>query len=158
MFSHIIELTVQGIELVAVAILALGVAFVLIRAVVSLVGGTSMMSVYSTIREGLGRVLLVGLEVLIAADIIATVALELSIRNITALGLVVLIRTFLSWAIEVEADGHWPWQAARHRADNNQADNNQADNNHGDNSDGEEVDSRARSATAGEGIAGAGRT
>jgi uncharacterized membrane protein len=57
-------------------------------------------------------VLLLGLEVLIAADIIATVALELSLTNAASLGLIVLIRTFLSWAIEVETDGRWPWQGA----------------------------------------------
>lgn len=111
----LIELTVLAIELVAVAILALGVVFSLGRAVVRRVQGRSWEAVFVEARLGLGRGLLLGLEVLIAADIILTVALELTLPNVAALGVLVLIRTFLSWAIEVETEGHWPWQAAAKR-------------------------------------------
>jgi uncharacterized membrane protein len=68
---------------------------------------------YRDLRKGLGRAILVGLELLIAADIIRTVAIEPSILNVLALGLIVLIRTFLSWSLEVEIDGRWPWQVQR---------------------------------------------
>ena len=112
----LIELAVIAIELIAVAILAFGVAFSLGRAVVRRIQGRSWEAVFVETRLGLGRVLLLGLEVLIAADIILTVALELTLANVAALGVLVLIRTFLSWAIEVETEGHWPWQAARQRA------------------------------------------
>jgi uncharacterized membrane protein len=112
-FTTIIEMIVRAIELVAVGILAVGVAYMLGAAVGRRVRRTPWPEVYRTTREGLGRVLLLGLEVLIAADIIATVALELTLTNAASLGLIVLIRTFLSWAIEVETDGRWPWQTRR---------------------------------------------
>jgi uncharacterized membrane protein len=111
--TSLIETIVIVIELVSVAILALGVAYMLGRAAYRLARtDAGWPVVYRTTREGLGRVLLLGLEVLIAADIITTVALELTLENAAALGLIVVIRTFLSWAIEVETDGRWPWQAA----------------------------------------------
>lgn len=111
--TAIIEVVVQIIELVAVSILAAGVAYALVGAVYRLARGAAWPAVYRSTRVGLGRALLLGLEVLIAADIIATVALELTLSNVAALGLIVVIRTFLSWAIELETDGHWPWQTAR---------------------------------------------
>jgi uncharacterized membrane protein len=55
--------------------------------------------------------LLIGLDLLIAADIINTVILEATLENVLILGLLVLIRTFLSWSLELEMDGRWPWQA-----------------------------------------------
>lgn len=61
-------------------------------------------------RIELGRTLLLSLEILVAADIIRTVAVELSLENLLALGLLVLIRTFLSWSLELEVDGRFPWQ------------------------------------------------
>jgi uncharacterized membrane protein len=66
---------------------------------------------YSTLRRGLGRAILVGLELLVAADIIRTVAIEPSLQSVAVLGLIVAIRTFLSWSLEVEIDGRWPWQS-----------------------------------------------
>ena len=65
------------------------------------------------IRDRLGRVLLLGLEILVAADIVRTVALEPSFQNVAVLGLLVLVRTFLSWSIVVEIEGRWPWQPKR---------------------------------------------
>lgn len=111
--TTIVEIAVQGIELIAVVILALGVACMLAVAVYRLIRRTAWSAVYRSTRLGLGRVLLLGLEVLIAADIIATVTLELTLPNVAALALIVIIRTFLSWAIQVETDGHWPWQQAQ---------------------------------------------
>jgi uncharacterized membrane protein len=108
----LVEVVVRVIELTAVAILAVGVAGGLLLAAYRAATGATWPAVYHTTRKGLGRVLLLGLEVLIAADIIATVALDLTLENAASLGLIVLIRTFLSWAIEVETDGRWPWQAA----------------------------------------------
>jgi uncharacterized membrane protein len=61
----------------------------------------------------LGRSLLIGLEILVAADIVRTVALEATLESVVILGLLVLIRTFLSWSLEVEIEGHWPWQPHR---------------------------------------------
>jgi uncharacterized membrane protein len=59
------------------------------------------------------RALLLGLEILVAADIIRTVALEPTLANVAILGLLVLIRTFLSWTLVVETEERWPWQPRR---------------------------------------------
>ena len=66
-------------------------------------------------RSRLGRLILLGLEFLVAGDIINTVALEPSLESVSVLGAVVVIRTFLSWSLEVEIEGRWPWQH-RHAA------------------------------------------
>ena len=66
---------------------------------------------YSTYRVRLGRALALGLEVLVAADVIRTVALEPTISNVVVLGMLVLIRTFLTWSLVVEIEGRWPWQS-----------------------------------------------
>jgi uncharacterized membrane protein len=65
---------------------------------------------YEAYRARLGRALLLGLEILVAADIVRTVTTEPSLRSIASLGLLVLVRTFLSWSIVVEVEGRWPWQ------------------------------------------------
>ena len=65
---------------------------------------------YRQYKHRLGRALLLSLEILVAADVIRTVALDPSLANVSVLGLLVLIRTFLSWSLVVEIEGHWPWQ------------------------------------------------
>jgi uncharacterized membrane protein len=68
---------------------------------------------YATYKAILGRSLLLGLEILVAADIIRTVALDPTLESVAVLGLLVLVRTFLSWSIIVEIEGRWPWQPER---------------------------------------------
>ncbi len=65
---------------------------------------------YNSFRSTLGRAMLLGLEILVAADVVRTVALERTLRSFAALGLLVVIRTFLSWSIVLEIEGRWPWQ------------------------------------------------
>jgi uncharacterized membrane protein len=65
---------------------------------------------YDGFRAALGRALLLGLEILVAADIVRTAALNPDLRNFEALGVLVAVRTFLSWSIVVEVEGRWPWQ------------------------------------------------
>ena len=67
---------------------------------------------YRLYRQSLGRAILLGLEFLVAGDIIRTVAVAPTLDNILTLGLIVLIRTFLSMALQLEVDGRWPWQSA----------------------------------------------
>ena len=67
---------------------------------------------YHAFRSALARGILLGLEFLVAADIIGTVAIEPTLDNLYVLGLIVLIRTFLSFSLEVEIEGRWPWQKA----------------------------------------------
>jgi uncharacterized membrane protein len=66
--------------------------------------------VYRSYRQNLGRAILLGLEFLVAADIIRTVAVDPSFQSAGVLALIVLIRTFLSFALQLEIDGRWPWQ------------------------------------------------
>jgi len=68
---------------------------------------------YGSFRAALARALLLGLEILIAADVVRTAALSPSLKNFEALGVLVVVRTFLSWSIIVEIEGRWPWQARR---------------------------------------------
>lgn len=65
---------------------------------------------YRLYRQDLGKAILLGLEFLVAGDIIRTVAVSPTLQNVMILGLIVLIRTFLSMALEVELEGRWPWQ------------------------------------------------
>jgi uncharacterized membrane protein len=67
---------------------------------------------YRLYRQDLGKAILLGLEFLVAGDIIRTVAVSPTLQNVMILGLIVLIRTFLSMALEVELEGRWPWQRA----------------------------------------------
>jgi hypothetical protein len=67
-------------------------------------------------RSRHGRAILLGLEFLVAADIVGTVVVDPTFENLGVLGLIVLIRTALSFALEVEINGHWPWQHSQRRA------------------------------------------
>ena len=66
--------------------------------------------IYTRTRQQVGRGLVLGLEVLVAADIIETVAIEPTFNNIGVLALIVAVRTFLGWSLAVELEGRWPWQ------------------------------------------------
>jgi uncharacterized membrane protein len=65
---------------------------------------------YRKYKVRIARTLILGLEILVAADIIKTVAIEATIENVAVLAFLVLVRTFLSWTLVVEIEGHWPWQ------------------------------------------------
>ena len=67
---------------------------------------------YSRYRQDLGKAILLGLEVLVAADIVRTVAFTPSMDSVIVLAMIVSIRTFLSWSLALELDGRWPWQRA----------------------------------------------
>ncbi len=66
---------------------------------------------YESYKHQLGKALLLGLELLVAGDVVRTVALEPTLNNVAVLGLLVVIRTFLGWSLAVEIEGCWPWQA-----------------------------------------------
>lgn len=111
---------IGGAEGVATAIEGIGILIVLFGGLLALVGyahdawqvpkGESYEGAYRDLRRRLGRAILLGLEFLVAADIIGTVLVSPTLANAAALGVVVLIRTFLSWSLELEIDGRWPWQ------------------------------------------------
>ena len=76
---------------------------------------------YTKYKLTLGRALLLGLEILVAADIIKTVALETTFESVAVLGMLVVIRIFLGWSIFVEMEGRWPWQSERDKANEGDA-------------------------------------
>jgi uncharacterized membrane protein len=97
------------IEITAVLIIGGGVAVAIIGAIITGVRSDWDLA-FDQFKRLMARGLLVGLALLIAADVIKTVTLEPTLENILGLGLLVLIRTFLSWSLILEVDGHWPWQ------------------------------------------------
>jgi uncharacterized membrane protein len=106
-----IELAALAIELIAVAIIIGAIFYSLGHYLIKSVFHPDQEGQYQQLKVRLGKALLLGLEILVAADIIRTVALEATLQSVTVLGLLVLIRTFLSWALIVEIEGRWPWQA-----------------------------------------------
>jgi uncharacterized membrane protein len=86
-----------------------GFLFALLAAGRRLVSGDRM-GAYNTMRGVFGRAVLLGLEILVAADLIRTVAVQPTLQNLAVLGLLVVIRTFLSWSLDVELEGVWPWR------------------------------------------------
>lgn len=114
-FESVAEFIARTIEACGIAIIVLGAIFAT-YVFLSAVSGTREFSAgYHRYRNDLGRGILLGLEFLVAADIIGTVAVEPTYENVGVLGLIVLIRTFLSFSLEVEINGRWPWQADKRR-------------------------------------------
>ena len=107
-----IEYAALLIEILAVAIIIVAIIVALARYLFRRVIRRSGDDLYRQLKVSLGKALLLGLEFLVAADIIRTVALEATLESVIVLGLLVVIRTFLSWALVVEIEGHWPWRQA----------------------------------------------
>ena len=104
-----IELVARVIEGLAVTIMAV---FILVGTAKWLFHSAQQIEgTYERYRIVLGKTLLVGLELLVAADIINTVAFALTLENIGLLGGLVVVRTVLGWTVTLEIEGHWPWQA-----------------------------------------------
>jgi uncharacterized membrane protein len=108
-FQDTMERVVQGFEIAGVAILVVGslLAFVSAAAAIRRVGRRAA---YERARQDVGRAILLGLEVLIIADIVQTITVDLTIDSALTLGLVVLVRTFLSFSLEIELEGALPWR------------------------------------------------
>lgn len=111
-FDAGLQLIARMIEAAGVAVIVLGIVVALAASLLQLAQGGDGGGAYHGFRTRLGRSILLGLELLVAADIIGTVAVEPTLRNLAVLALIVLIRTFLSISLEVEIDGRWPWQKA----------------------------------------------
>ncbi len=106
---ELIAMVAQGIEVLAVVIIVGGIIYGITRYFVHRASETG--GAYKHFKDKVGNSLLLGLEFLVAADIIRTVALNPTLQNVAALGVLVFVRTFLSWALVVEMEGRWPWQA-----------------------------------------------
>jgi uncharacterized membrane protein len=109
-----IELASTGIEAMAVVIMLVFILAGTFRWLAHSRKG--VLEGYDHYRIILGKSLLVGLELLVAADIIRTVALDLTLRNIGILAALVLVRTFLGWTLGLEVEGRWPWQGGKEGA------------------------------------------
>jgi uncharacterized membrane protein len=111
-FDELMDHTVKAFELAGVAILTIG-------SIIAFAGGAAALrsgdrqSAYQRVRRGVGQAVLLGLEVLIIADIIATITIEPTVESALSLGLIVLVRTFLSFSLEVELEGVLPWRRRR---------------------------------------------
>ena len=108
-----IELAALAIEILAVGLIVVAIFYAMARylaEVLSKPGSKYIPGRYQRLKTSLGRTLLLGLEILVAADIVRTVALDSTLEAVAILGLLVLIRTFLSWSLVVEIEGRWPWQ------------------------------------------------
>ena len=103
----------ETIEVGAIAVIAISVAIAVVQMVRSAIGGASGSRAYDVFKQSFARGVLLGLDLLIAADIIRTVTLDQTLENVAALGLLVIVRTFLSWSLVLEAEGRWPWEAPR---------------------------------------------
>jgi uncharacterized membrane protein len=108
-----VEQAALGLELLAVAVIGGVIAVATAIYAGRIARGRADVITYRGYRHQVARALLLGLEILVAADIIRTVALEPTLRNALVLALLVLIRTFLSWGLVVEIEERWPWQARR---------------------------------------------
>lgn len=106
-----IELIVRGLEILGVAVIGFAFLYATVRGFVDI--RQRKPDAYQQLKVFIGRGLQLGLEFLVAADIVRTVAIELTREGIVSLGLLILVRTFLSWSITVEIEGCWPWQIAR---------------------------------------------
>ena len=111
--KHTIELIGSAFELAGVAVLVIGSLIAFVRSIVSLIRFRDGPAAYRHLRLYLGRSIVVGLELLIAADIVRSVAIDPTFTSVGVLALIVLVRTFLSWSLEVEINGEWPWQRSR---------------------------------------------
>jgi uncharacterized membrane protein len=110
LLTQLVPPIVDAIELIGVAIIAIGAAVTLARFLFALARREETEEAMACFRSSLGRTILVGLEFLVAADIINTVVIELTLENVASLAIIVLIRTVLSFSLEAEIDGRWPWQ------------------------------------------------
>ncbi len=105
-----IEYVAVAIEVLAVAIIVIAITYATFQYVVGRMHRDDPRINYRLYRAQLGSGLLLGLEVLVAADVIRTVALEPTLESVAVLGVLVLIRIVLGWSIVVEIERRWPWQ------------------------------------------------
>ena len=103
------EIAARALELIAIAVICVGTVYATATAAHGLRRRAGA-DLYKHYRQSLARAILLGLEILVAADIIGTVAVAPTWSNVGVLSVIVLIRTVLSWSLEVEIEGTWPWR------------------------------------------------
>ena len=108
-FTEFMSDVSRGFEVAGVAVLILGFSIGAVRSFTAWLHGTGE-GAYDMVRRYFGRSILLGIEILVAADLIRTVAVDPTLENVLVLGLIVLIRTFLSFSLEIEMEGVVPWR------------------------------------------------
>jgi uncharacterized membrane protein len=111
-FTELMDYVAQGFEALAAAILVVGVIWSFVLAVMAARRYGWSARAYLVLRQSFGGTLLLGVEVLVAADLVRTVAVAPTLDNVLVLGLIVVIRTFLSFSLETEIEGVVPWRRA----------------------------------------------
>ena len=111
-FTGLMDHVAQGFEALGAVILVAGVVWSFVLAAVAVRRSGWSAKVYLVLRQAFGGTLLLGLEVLVAADLVRTVAVAPTLDNVLVLGLIVVIRTFLSFSLETEIEGVAPWRRA----------------------------------------------
>jgi uncharacterized membrane protein len=109
-FDQSIKWVAVGIESIAIGIIVLGAIFTTITFIWRVIQEGSLEDCYRRFRSDFGKAVLLGLEFLIASDIVGTVAVGPTFQDLGILALLVVIRTFLSFSLELEITGRWPWQ------------------------------------------------
>ncbi|EYT52441.1 MULTISPECIES: DUF1622 domain-containing protein [Kocuria] len=110
-FQESMELVGEAVDVAGVVAIVVGTVVATLLAGRDLLGrGSGERDTYESYRQRLGRSILLGLELLVAADIIKTVAITPTFESVGVLALIVVVRTFLSWSLELEISGRWPWQ------------------------------------------------
>lgn len=112
-FISVMEMVSLLFEIAGVTAIVVGFIAALVLAARVVIRTRIWTPAYEVIRSTFGRSVLLGLEILVAADLIRTIAVEPTLDNLYVLGLLVVIRTFLSWSLDVELEGRWPWQRAK---------------------------------------------
>lgn len=115
-FENIVSISGYAIEAVGVVVIVLGIVFASYHFVTTRRGKPEA-EAYHEYRQRLGRSIILGLEFLIAGDIIRTVVVADTLANVAVLGLIILIRTFLSMTLHLEVEGRWPWERTARRDD-----------------------------------------
>jgi uncharacterized membrane protein len=108
--TRLMEPVATALELFGVFVIVAGILWATGRFLLRDLRSGDAMKAYESYRANLGRGILLGLEILVGADIVATVTAPLTFRSVGLLGLIVLIRTFLSFSLETEIEGRWPWR------------------------------------------------
>ncbi|MBA2765063.1 MAG: DUF1622 domain-containing protein [Thermoleophilaceae bacterium] len=111
-FTEAVESIGKIVDWVGVGVIVIGLLLAILLFVKQVFARLDSTDTYRAFRQRVGKAILLGLEFLVAADIIRTVAVAPSFRGVGVLALIVLVRTFLSFTLEVEIEGRWPWQRA----------------------------------------------
>ena len=112
-FEQVTAAVIRVVEAAGAAIMVLGGAAAFLAAVPASLRADTRQGAYTQLRRNLGRAILLGLEVLIVADIIRTILVDPTPQSVLVLGSIVVIRVLLSFSLEVEMDGAWPWSRWR---------------------------------------------